>query len=136
MIWKLDMCIWLVYRILKSGDEMLTISGFFCHGENLFIQMETTAPPPRRKKRKKIGIRYFKSNWQYSKIHVCKFILSLKTNQDVSCHNDSRNSLYSKNFYGALIKFVSLFTGKAKYFWINIVDQNYYIRLVTVCTRL
>eukprot|EP00105_Crassostrea_gigas_P014524 XP_011431212.1 PREDICTED: uncharacterized protein LOC105330955 isoform X3 [Crassostrea gigas] len=44
-------------KILKSGDEMLTISGFFCHGENLFIQMETTAPPPRRKKRKKIGIR-------------------------------------------------------------------------------
>ncbi|XP_062601424.1 uncharacterized protein LOC134263131 isoform X2 [Saccostrea cucullata] len=44
-------------RILKSGDEMLSISGFFCHGENLFIQMETTAPPPRRKKRKKIGIR-------------------------------------------------------------------------------
>ncbi|XP_048766980.2 uncharacterized protein LOC125674029 isoform X2 [Ostrea edulis] len=44
-------------RILKSGDEMLAISGFFCHGENIFIQMETTAPPPRRKKRKKIGIR-------------------------------------------------------------------------------
>jgi hypothetical protein len=58
-MWPLGL---LFCRILKSGDEMLTISGFFCHGENIFIQMETTAPPPRRKKRKKIGIRYVKNS--------------------------------------------------------------------------
>jgi hypothetical protein len=50
----------LIFFYTKSGDEMLTISGFFCHGESIFIQMETTAPPPRRKKRKKIDIRYLK----------------------------------------------------------------------------
>ncbi|XP_069103120.1 uncharacterized protein [Argopecten irradians] len=44
-------------KISKSGDESLTISSFFCHGENLFVQLETSAPPPRRKSRKKRGIR-------------------------------------------------------------------------------
>ncbi|XP_053387860.1 uncharacterized protein LOC123541853 [Mercenaria mercenaria] len=39
------------------GEEMLTLNSFFSHGENIFIQLETTAPPPRRKSRKKRGIR-------------------------------------------------------------------------------
>lgn len=43
---------------MKNSAEQLTISSFYCHGENLFIQMETTAPPPKRKSRKKRGIRY------------------------------------------------------------------------------
>ncbi|KAL4216374.1 hypothetical protein ACF0H5_024101 [Mactra antiquata] len=42
---------------ITYGDEMLTLTSFFCHGENIFIQVETTAPPPRRKSRKKRGIR-------------------------------------------------------------------------------
>lgn len=42
---------------IKPGEEMLTLNSFFCHGENIFIQLETTAPPPRRKSRKKRGIR-------------------------------------------------------------------------------
>jgi|JYMV01.1.fsa_nt_gi hypothetical protein len=42
---------------MKNSAEQLTISSFYCHGENLFIQMETTAPPPKRKSRKKRGIR-------------------------------------------------------------------------------
>ncbi|VDI36377.1 NIMA (never in mitosis gene a)-related kinase [Mytilus galloprovincialis] len=44
-------------KIMKNSAEQLTISSFYCHGENLFIQMETTAPPPKRKSRKKRGIR-------------------------------------------------------------------------------
>ena len=44
-------------RIDSRGEEALTISGFYCHGENLFVQFETTAPPPRKKNLKKRGIR-------------------------------------------------------------------------------
>lgn len=36
----------------QAGDTV-TLSQFFCHGENLFILVETTAPPPKRLSRKK-----------------------------------------------------------------------------------
>ncbi|XP_052219827.1 uncharacterized protein LOC127837054 isoform X2 [Dreissena polymorpha] len=42
---------------IVSTDETLTLSSFFCHGENIFIQVETTAPPPRKKTRKKRAFR-------------------------------------------------------------------------------
>ena len=35
----------------QAGDTV-TMSKFFCHGENLIIQVETTAPPPKRRKRR------------------------------------------------------------------------------------
>lgn len=38
---------------LRQGNEKMLLGNIFCHGENLFIQVETTAPPPRRKTFKK-----------------------------------------------------------------------------------
>ncbi|KAJ8311726.1 hypothetical protein KUTeg_011081, partial [Tegillarca granosa] len=51
------------YRISKSGEESLTISGFYCHGENIFLQLETTAPAPRKRSRKKRIRKYFLLVW-------------------------------------------------------------------------
>ncbi|WAR02234.1 NEK9-like protein [Mya arenaria] len=42
---------------IVPSEEMLTLSSFICHGENIFIHVETTAPPPRKRTRKKRGIR-------------------------------------------------------------------------------
>ncbi len=40
----------------SPAGETVTLSNFFCHGENLFIEVETTAPPPkRRSKRRRFG---------------------------------------------------------------------------------
>ena len=47
----------LVSRI-KQGHEKVLLGNVFCHGENLFIQVETTAPPPRRRTFKKRSFRY------------------------------------------------------------------------------
>ncbi|KAL3886394.1 hypothetical protein ACJMK2_026392 [Sinanodonta woodiana] len=44
-------------KILQNENETLTLSSFICHGENMFIQVETTAPPPRTQIRKKRAIR-------------------------------------------------------------------------------
>ncbi|XP_059148769.1 uncharacterized protein LOC131935999 [Physella acuta] len=38
---------------LKQGNEKMLLGNIYCHGENLFIQVETTAPPPRRRTFKK-----------------------------------------------------------------------------------
>ena len=46
-----------LFRILPA-EESLSLTSFFCHGENIFVQLETTAPPPRRRSRKKRGIRF------------------------------------------------------------------------------
>ena len=37
---------------VSMSGETVTLSRFFCHGENLFIQVETTAPPPKRRSRR------------------------------------------------------------------------------------
>ncbi len=37
----------------SSAGDTVMLSQFFIHGENMFIQVETTAPPPRRRSRKK-----------------------------------------------------------------------------------
>ncbi|XP_074661631.1 serine/threonine-protein kinase Nek8-like [Tubulanus polymorphus] len=37
--------------------ESVSLSNFICHGENLFVQVETTAPPPKRRNRKKKSFR-------------------------------------------------------------------------------
>ncbi|XP_041376669.1 uncharacterized protein LOC121389122 [Gigantopelta aegis] len=42
---------------IKQENEKVLLGNFFCHGENLFIQLETTAPPPRKKALKKRSIR-------------------------------------------------------------------------------
>ncbi|XP_013390784.1 uncharacterized protein LOC106159131 [Lingula anatina] len=39
-----------------SADTVL-LSNFCCHGENLFVQVETTAPPPKKKMKKKKSFR-------------------------------------------------------------------------------
>ncbi|XP_012937764.1 uncharacterized protein LOC101851545 [Aplysia californica] len=39
--------------LLKQGPEKMLLGNIFCHGENLFIHIETTAPPPRRRTFKK-----------------------------------------------------------------------------------
>jgi len=43
----------------QSGDDdyaplTVMLSYFFTHKDNLFIQVETTAPPPRKKKRRSL----------------------------------------------------------------------------------
>ncbi|KAK7101348.1 hypothetical protein V1264_024139 [Littorina saxatilis] len=42
---------------IKQGHEKVLLGNVFCHGENLFIQVETTAPPPRRRTFKKRSFR-------------------------------------------------------------------------------
>ncbi|GFR93665.1 serine/threonine-protein kinase Nek8 [Elysia marginata] len=42
---------------LKQGNEKMLFGNIFCHGENFFIQLETTAPPPRRRTFRKRTIR-------------------------------------------------------------------------------
>ena len=37
----------------SPAGETVTLSSFFCHGENLFIEVETTAPPPKRRSRRR-----------------------------------------------------------------------------------
>ena len=46
------------HRMDSSGShspdgETVTLHNLMCHGENLFIQVETTAPPPKRRSRRK-----------------------------------------------------------------------------------
>jgi len=43
----------------QSGDDdcaslTVMLSQFFTHGDNLFIQVETTAPPPRKRKKRSL----------------------------------------------------------------------------------
>lgn len=52
-------------RIMQSNEKML-LGNVFCHGENLFIQVETTAPPPRRRTLKKRSFRYNNNDDQLS----------------------------------------------------------------------
>ncbi|CAG5117686.1 unnamed protein product [Candidula unifasciata] len=54
---------------LKQGNEKMLLGNISCHGENLFIQVETTAPPPRRRTFKKKIIRH-KSTHPLSHITV------------------------------------------------------------------
>ncbi|XP_048236777.1 uncharacterized protein LOC124117551 isoform X2 [Haliotis rufescens] len=42
---------------IEQVNEKVLLGNFFCHGENLFVQLETTAPPPRRKALKKRSLR-------------------------------------------------------------------------------
>ncbi|KAK3766064.1 hypothetical protein RRG08_002301 [Elysia crispata] len=42
---------------LKQGNEKMLLGNMYCHGENFFIQLETTAPPPRRRTFRKRTIR-------------------------------------------------------------------------------
>nr|KAG5703861.1 hypothetical protein BaRGS_031495 [Batillaria attramentaria] len=42
---------------IKQANEKVLLGNVFCHGENLFIQVETTAPPPRRRTFKKRSFR-------------------------------------------------------------------------------
>ena len=41
----------------SPDGETVALHNLMCHGENLFIQVETTAPPPKRRSRRK---RYFR----------------------------------------------------------------------------
>ena len=42
---------------LKQEPEKMLLGNMYCHGENFFIQLETTAPPPRRRTFRKRTIR-------------------------------------------------------------------------------
>ncbi|GFO11680.1 serine/threonine-protein kinase nek8 [Plakobranchus ocellatus] len=54
-----------VIKILVENENVLLMLGnIYCHGENFFIQIETTAPPPRRRTFKKRIIRR-KSNQSF-----------------------------------------------------------------------
>jgi hypothetical protein len=56
-----------IFRLQTSTSnpqgEMVYLSNFFCHGENLFVQVETTAPPPKRKARKRRSFRSVYMLW-------------------------------------------------------------------------
>ncbi|CAH1787997.1 unnamed protein product [Owenia fusiformis] len=41
----------------SPAGEIVILSNFVCHGENLFLQVETTAPPPKKRSRKKRSFR-------------------------------------------------------------------------------
>lgn len=70
---------------LKQGNEKMLLGNIYCHGENLFIQVETTAPPPRRRTFKKKIVRH-KSTHPLSHItvqsnsHFCQHGINIDEN--------------------------------------------------------
>ena len=76
---------------MLQGPEKVHLGNIFCHGENLFIHIETTAPPPRRKALRKRIMRR-KSNNSFGVYSPRQSGHDLSSNSHVSFDDNSCSS--------------------------------------------
>ncbi|XP_013408226.1 uncharacterized protein LOC106172157 isoform X1 [Lingula anatina] len=80
-----------------SADTVL-LSNFCCHGENLFVQVETTAPPPKKKMKKK---KSFRKRISTNTLEVPEKIYSRDTVDEYSSETSEMDTYGTKHLAGS-----------------------------------